>query len=133
MPATIPDEANDLVTSRIPAIVSYQDDAEHIVSIPLWVEHDAGVLRFSTVKGSKKTRHLRPGSQVAVTFTDAANPYRYLSISGQVGEIHDDVDLATIDRLAHRYVGGPYAMRERARDVVVIEPSRVQFSPGTWG
>jgi PPOX class probable F420-dependent enzyme len=131
MPTQIPAEAEDLVTSDVPVIVSYHDAKERIVSFPMWVEHADGVLRFSTPKGSKKVEHLRRDAGVGMIFTDRANPFRYLSVSGRVVDIHDDEDLATIDRLARRYIGTDYADRDEAREVVVIEPSRVTFSRGT--
>jgi PPOX class probable F420-dependent enzyme len=133
MTATIPTEAQDLLTSAVPVVVSYHDADGRIVSHPLWVEEADGLFRFSTPRGSRKTEHLRRDPEVGLIFTDHANPYRYLSASGRVVETHDDVDLVTIDRLAHRYIGSAYGFRDREREVFVIEPSRVIFSPGTWG
>jgi hypothetical protein len=103
------------------------------VSFPIWVEVVGANLQFSTPKGSKKTVHLRHDPEVGVIFTDRANPFRYLSVSARVVDVHDDVDLAVIDHLAQRFVGGPYRDRTGRREVFVLEPTRVTFSTGTRG
>lgn len=133
MAPTIPADAEDLTRTSIPVIVSFHDASGRILSVPLWVEHADGALRFSTPKGSRKTVFLRDDPEVGFLFTDASNPYRYLSVSGRVVDVHDDEGLATIDRLARRYVGSDYEDREQAREVFAIEPTRVLYSPGTWG
>lgn len=129
----IPAAAEDLVTSNVPAVVSYHDSGRRIVSFPMWVEHDDGVLRLSTPKGSRKTSHLRHDPEVGLIFTDRTNPFRYLSVSGRVVDVHDDDGLATIDRLAHRYIGSDYPDRVGLREVFVVRPTRVTFSSGTRG
>ncbi len=133
MPARIPEDAADLASSSTPVVVSFRDGRGRIIAIPMWVEHTVGVLRFSTPKGSRKSAHLRRDPEVGFLFTDPADPYRYLSASGRVVAIQDDTGLATIDRLSHRYVGGDYEDRDQAREVFVIEPSRVVYAPGASG
>ena len=125
----IPEEAQDLLSSDVPVMLSYRDKAGRIISVPMWVEHDDGVLRFSTPKGSAKTVHLRRDPEIGLVFTDRMDPYRYLSISGRVTSFSDDVDLETIDRLAERYEGGPYPDREQEREVFEVEPTRVVYAP----
>lgn len=130
MTQRIPEEAQDLLSSDVPVMLSYRGKGGRIISVPMWVEHDDGVLRFSTPKGSAKTGHLRRDPEVGIVFTDRTDPYRYLSISGRVTSFADDVDLATIDRLARRYEGGSYEDRDQEREVFEVEPTRVVFAPG---
>jgi len=133
MSVRIPAVAQDLFTSDVPVIASYHDADGRIVSFPMWAEHDDGRFRFSTPLGSRKTSHLRRDPEVGLIFTDRVDPFRYLSVSGRVVDVHDDEDLATIDRLARRYIGSDYPDRDGAREVFVVQPSRVTFSSGDRG
>jgi hypothetical protein len=52
---------------------------------------------------------------VAITVVDREDPYRHISLLGEVEEIYDDEGLADIDRLARRYTGAPYETRDSDR------------------
>lgn len=133
MTAPIPDDARDLVTSAVPVVVSYRDAQGRIISWPLWAEVADGLVRFSTEKSSRKAAHLRRDPEMGFLFLDASDPYRYLSVSGRVVAIEDEADLATIDRLARRYQGSDYEDRGPEREVFVVEPTRVVYTPGSRG
>ncbi len=130
MSATIPAEARDLVESDVPAVVSYRDDAGRILSWPFWAEVVDGRVVLSADRASRKAAHLRRDPEVGVLFHDRHDPERYLSVSGRVVEIRDDPDTTMIDRLAMRYTGRPYAIRDVPREVYVVEISRAAFMPG---
>lgn len=57
---------------------------------------------------------------------DPANPWRYLQIRGHVVEIRPDDDLAFIDGPSRRYRGLDYAVRDKAREIYVIEIGQVK-------
>ena len=53
--------------------------------------------------------------RVALSAIDPENFYRHISLLGRIVDIYDDADLVDIDRLARRYVGGPYPDRDARR------------------
>ena len=58
-------------------------------------------------------RQARPA--VALTVLDEQSWYKHVSLIGRIVEIHDDIGLADIDRLALRYTGSAYPERAHRR------------------
>jgi PPOX class probable F420-dependent enzyme len=79
-------------------------------------------------RNSHRLRHLRSNPHVALTVL-ADDWYSQLSILGRAVEFRDDPDLADIDGLSDRYVGGPYEDRSYDGVTVVVEVERYH----TWG
>jgi PPOX class probable F420-dependent enzyme len=53
--------------------------------------------------------------RVALSAIDPENFYHHISLLGRIVDIHDDTDLADIDRLSMRYNGVPYPVRDAPR------------------
>lgn len=70
------------------------------------------------------------GMMVAHATTSGAPP-AYASISGEVTDIHPDVDLAFIDEISRKFDGTDYP-RRTPREVFVITSIKVRASTGTW-
>jgi len=121
----IPVELADLLQTNVLAHVSLTAANGSIVTHVMWVDYDGEHVVTSSPAASYKSRALRARPQVAVSVVDPANPWRRLSISGRVTEIHADEGLAFINRMAQRYVGGRYP-RTDPREVFVITPDRVR-------
>jgi PPOX class probable F420-dependent enzyme len=130
MRTTIPPEAQDLVESDVPAVVSYRDAAGRILSWPFWAEVVDGRVIISADRDSRKAAHLRRDPEVGILFLDRSDPERYLSVSGRVVEIRDDPDMKMIDRLSMRYQARPYTERDVPREVYALEISRAAYAPG---
>jgi PPOX class probable F420-dependent enzyme len=98
------------------------DGAPH--SVPLWIgtHGDHGVIL--TGPGSRKARNLRRDPRVAISLTPADNPFQPVILRGRVVEWLDgDAGWEIVDRIATKYIGGPYS-RAEARVVALIELDR---------
>ena len=70
----------------------------------VWVDVDNGTVSFNTAVGRAKERHLRKNPRVALTIGDPADPYKWVSLSGQAELTTDGAD-PQIDKLAKKYLG----------------------------
>lgn len=102
---------------------------------PVWVEYDPdqNFILFNTAEGRLKTRNIRTNPNVAISIPDASNPYRYLSIQGEVVSIDDDQNnaVAHINKLSHKYwgEGKDFPVPEgQIRLIVKVKPIKVHAS-----
>jgi PPOX class probable F420-dependent enzyme len=93
-------------------------------TVPLWVDTRGDQVVFLTGPGSRKARNLRRDPRVALSLTAADNPFEPIVIRGRVVEWLDgDEAWEIVDRIAAKYIGGPYP-RDEERVVAVVEPER---------
>ncbi|MEV0313699.1 PPOX class probable F420-dependent enzyme [Nonomuraea fuscirosea] len=98
------------------------DGAPH--SVPVWVGTHGDHIVILTGPGSRKARNLRRDPRVALSLTAAGNPFQPVIVRGRVVEwVEGEAAWEIIDRIAAKYIGGPYT-REEERVVAVIEPDR---------
>ena len=93
----------------------------------VWVDVENGTVSFNTAVGRAKERHLRKNPRVALTIVDPADPYKWVSLSGQAELTTDGAD-PQIDKLAKKYLGKdtyPWRDPQQTRVKVLIEPERV--------
>lgn len=75
-----------------------------IHSTPVWTDHDGGeAVLINTLRGRRKERNLRRNPEATISVTDPDNPYRYLSVRGQVTLLTGGAD-DHIDELAAQYL-----------------------------
>jgi PPOX class probable F420-dependent enzyme len=103
----IPTEFHDLFEKATFAHVTTMTPEGTPHTTPVWIDHDAGGNRLlvNTERGRRKTRNVEEDPTVAVSMTDPENPYRFLSVTGEVTEITTDGAREHIDALARRYMG----------------------------
>jgi PPOX class probable F420-dependent enzyme len=93
-------------------------------SVPLWVDLEGDRIAFLTEPGSRKARNLERDPRVAISVTDAKQPFTMAEVRGRVsGRLEGDAAFAVIDRISHKYIGRPYPVRTD-RVVFLIEPER---------
>lgn len=126
----VPAELVDLLTGSTLGHVSVVTPKGALVSHIMWVDYEGGRVLTSSRVGSAKGKALRADARVSISVVDAANPWRWVSVSGRVVEIVPDTNLAFIDKMSRRYTGRDYMVRDMAREVFVIEPERVRSSTG---
>lgn len=138
VPESIPSEYVDLVTTSVyPALATVNPDGSVQVT-PVWSGADSECLLINTVRGRRKDLNLSERPTATLFFMDPTNPYRWISVAGEVIEVIDEADpergylaTETIDDFSERYVGvRPYAKR-RPGDVRVlyrIRPTKVLVS-----
>jgi PPOX class probable F420-dependent enzyme len=133
MPAPInliPAEVVDLLTGSSLGHVTVVTPRGFLVTHIMWVDYAEGRVLTSSQVGSAKGRALRADPRIAVSAVDSANPWRWVSVSGRVVEIRPDTGLAFIDRMSRRYGGRDYMVRDKEREIFVIEPERVRSATG---
>ena len=103
---SIPDAFHDLFEKRTIAHVATLTDAVDPHVTPVWIDYDADADRIlvNTERGRRKERNVREDPAVGVSMTDPENPYRRLSIIGEVDEITTDGARDHIDELTRRYM-----------------------------
>jgi PPOX class probable F420-dependent enzyme len=74
----------------------------------------------------QKAKNVERNPAISVSMLDPDNPYRYLSVSGEVEEITTDGAREHIDELSQRYFGEPYPQEIVSERVILrIRPERV--------
>lgn len=80
------------------------DGAPHVT--PVWIDYDQDADRIlvNTERGRRKEKNVQNDPRVAVSMTDPNNPYRMLSVIGEVEEVTTEGAREHIDELANRYM-----------------------------
>lgn len=92
---------------------------------PVWIDFDGTHILFNTEKSRKKTRNLERDPRVAISISDAANPYHYVEIQGRVVGMTEEGAFEHIDKMAMKYMGKekyPFHRPGDVRVLVKIEP-----------
>jgi PPOX class probable F420-dependent enzyme len=99
------------------------DGAPH--AVPIWIGTEGDHVAMLTRPNSRKARNLRRDPRLAISLTAPDNPYHPVSVRGTVVEWLDgDTAWEIVDRIATKYIGGPYP-RDEERIVALIEPTHV--------
>ena len=109
----LPEELRALAEGRNIAHVAtlMSDGAPH--SVPVWIAVENGHLAFLTSPGSQKARNLDRDPQLAISIVDADRPTRMVTLRGRVHRrVDGDEGWQIIDRIAAKYIGGPYPLWE---------------------
>lgn len=93
-----------------------------------WVDTDDEHILINTVRGFQKVRNVARDPRVAVAIADPETPTRYLAVRGRVIEVTEAGGVEHIDRVAHKYLGGPYPWfggRDQVRVIMRIEAEKI--------
>ena len=129
---SIPTSFQDLFEKQTFAhVVTLADDGTPH-STPVWIDYDVDDDRIlvNTERHRRKSRNVENDRRVAVSMTDPDDPYRFLSVSGEVDEITTEGAREHIDELARRYLdedGYPTPIQSE-RVVLRIRPEEVHTS-----
>jgi PPOX class probable F420-dependent enzyme len=127
-PVPVPPEVDEFLARANPAVVATlrPDGSPH--TVPTWYDWENGRVLLNMDESRLRLRFMRRDPRTALTVLDGASWYKQVSLIGRVVEIHDDSDLADIDRLAERYTGRPFGRRAAKRVSAWLEPERYH----TW-
>jgi PPOX class probable F420-dependent enzyme len=124
----ISDDYRDLFERKTFAHVAtvMPDGTPHVT--PVWIDYDAETDRVlvNTERGRQKHRNVERDPKVGLSMTDPDDPYRRLSIMGEVEAVTTEGAREHIDELSRRYFGEDYRNEiQTERLLLVIRPDRV--------
>jgi len=93
-----------------------------------WVDTDGENILINSVAGFQKIRNIEGDPRVALTVSDPENPNRYFAVRGRVLNVTADGAADHIEKLAQRYLGGPYPWyggRDQTRLLITIEAHKI--------
>ena len=93
-----------------------------------WVDTDGEHVLINSVAGHQKIRNIERDPRVAVNVSDAKDTARYYAIRGRVVSVTADGAADHIEKLAQRYLGGPYPWyggRDQTRLLITIEAGKI--------
>jgi len=120
----LPDDVRTLLDAAPIAHVAtlMPDGSPH--SVPMWVGVEEGRVAFLTSPGSRKARNLDRDPRVSISLTPSDAPNTMAQVRGHVARrVEGDEAWEIIDRLADKYIGMPYPLRED-RVVYLVEAER---------
>ncbi len=87
---------------------------------PIWIDLvDESTVIMATGRSSLKTRNILNDPRVAISIVDMDNPYEEAQLRG-VAVVEPDLDMATMDRISHKYISSPFPMRDNVEGRVVL-------------
>ena len=98
-----------------------------------WVDTDGTHVLINTVAGFQKVRNMARDARVALNVADPRDVSRYFAVRGRVVSITADGAAEHIERLAQKYLGGPYPWyggRHQTRLTVTIAADRITSPQG---
>ena len=98
----------------------FPDGTPHVT--PVWIDRDpeTGHLLVNTERGRQKVANVERDPRVGLSMTDPDDPYRRLSVSGEVVEVTTAGAREHIDALARRYTGHDYDGEILTERVVLV-------------
>jgi PPOX class probable F420-dependent enzyme len=100
----------------------------------VWVDTDGKHVLINTVRGFQKLKNIARDPRVAVSILDREDPADYYSLAGTVISTDTEGAAEHIDRVSHKYTGGPYPKysgRPQVRVLLTVRVDRVVHAP--WG
>jgi PPOX class probable F420-dependent enzyme len=130
----LPDRLADLLQAPSTALIATTDPdgSPHLTEV--WVDTDGKHVLVNTVQGFRKLKNIERDPRVAISILDQNDAATYYSLAGTV--ISADLEGAAehIDRVSHKYTGGPYpnySGRPQVRVLLTIRVDRIVHAP--WG
>jgi PPOX class probable F420-dependent enzyme len=123
----IPEKFHDLFTRPLLCAFTTLNPNGQPHTVPVWCDLDEGHVRVNAPAVTKKARNVQTNPKVSILVMDPQNPGHWIEIQGQVGETRDDAHGARehIDKLAHKYTGGPYTRDTRDRVMMIIDALKI--------
>lgn len=98
----------------------------------VWVDTDGKHVLVNTVQGFRKLRNVERDPRVAVSILSKDDATDYYSLAGTVISADTEGAAEHIDRVSHKYTGGPYPNyggRPQVRVLLTIRVDRIVHAP----
>lgn len=114
-PTPVPPEIDEFLRRPNHAVVATlrPDGSPH--TAVTWYDWEDGRALLNMEATRLRLAWMASDPRVALTAIDPGNFYHHISLLGRIVDIHEDSDLADIDRLSQRYNGAPYSVRDAPR------------------
>ncbi len=127
---TVPQNYLDLVQSKraFAHLATLMPDGSPQVT-PVWFDYDGEHFIVNSARGRLKDKNMRRDGRVALEIMDPDDGYRYLEVRGTVVDITEEGADASIDRLAHKYLGVdsyPNRRADEQRVIYKIAPTKIK-------
>mgnify|MGYP003392367976 FL=1 len=121
----------DLAREKNFAALTVIPRSGHPMTHVMWIDADDECLLINTELGRAKAAAMDHDPRVTVAIWDVDNPYHYAEVRGRVIAVEAGQPAADhIDKLAGKYIGGPYTFGPTDRRVLYrIEPLRQRMMP----
>ena len=121
----------DMAQAKNFAALTVIPTSGHPMTHVMWIDADDECLLINTELGRAKATAMDHDPRVTIAIWDAANPYHYAEVRGRVvGTTAGQPAADHINKLAGKYVGGPYTMGPTDTRVIYrIEPLRQRTMP----
>jgi len=103
----------------------------------VWVGLEDECILVCTSDATWKAKDMRRDPRVALSVTDANNPYRMAALQGRVVEVRPDEGCRYMDLISYKYTGQPFPSRgpDRVCFVIAVEKAAqrtlaFEHSPG---
>jgi PPOX class probable F420-dependent enzyme len=116
----LPAELRDVLAKPNPAVIGTVTPEGKPITVATWYLWEDGRALVNMDEERRRLEYVRANPQVSLTVLDADQWYRHITVHGRA-TLHDDPDLADIDRLSTHYLGQPYGHRDRGRVSAWIE------------
>lgn len=104
----IPNDYHDLLDRPVVAMLATANQAGRVAVSPIWIELSSdGMVRFSTLAATLKSRHVLENRSVAICLLDPDDPYRFLELRGEIADVTPEGAHEHLDAMTQRYWGKP--------------------------
>ena len=123
-------QIRDLAQAKNFAALTVIPKDGHPMNHIMWVDADDDHILINTELGRAKAAAMDADPRVTVTIWDNDNPYHYAEVRGRVVSTAAGQPAADhIDKLAGKYIGGPYTFGPTDQRIIyLIEPIRQRLS-----
>ncbi len=126
---TLPSDLVELLEQPSPCFVAtvMPDGGPQLTQT--WVDTDGDHVLINTVDGFQKLRNLERDPRIALNIADPTDTRRYFNLAGRVVATTTEGGSEHIEKLAQKYLGGPYPWyggRDQVRVIVTIEVDKVR-------
>lgn len=121
-PVPVPPDVDEFLKQPNAAVIATlrADGSPHTAAT--WYDWENGRVLLNMDASRVRLGYMRRDPRVSLTVIDLEQWYRQVTLMGRVVSIADDPDLADIDRLARRYTGHEYRIRDRSSVSAWVEP-----------
>jgi PPOX class probable F420-dependent enzyme len=94
----------------------------------VWVDTDGRNIIVNTVRGFQKVRNVERDPRVALAVASPQRPSRYIAVRGRVLDLTEVGGAEHIEKLAQKYLGGPYPWfggRDQVRVIMTIGAEKI--------